>query len=227
MLVVIAIIAILAALLFCAVGRAKTSANLTACANNLRQIAVAVQLYASDSADVLPNVPVSSSDDGTNDSFFFYKDFVKSYVALTGPSSAGDKIFECPSDTFLYTPGDVPQYHAESSFLYYAPVYTSYIFNGANTADAPRPGVAGWKLGAILNPSRTDVVTEQSASWPWSWHDPVMLGSTNEGVAGARSMMAFADGHTSYTAIYYDLALDSRSFNYDPPVAYSYKWTGD
>jgi type II secretory pathway pseudopilin PulG len=227
MLVAIAIIAILAALLLSAVSRAKSSANLAACSNNLKQIGLAVDLYANDYGDVLPDVPVSSSDAGTNDSFFFYKNFVKTYVALMGPSSQRDKIFECPSDTFLYTPGDTPEYHGESSFLYYAPVYTSYIFNGANTAEEPRPGVAGWKLGLIQNPSRTDVATELSASWPWSWHQPVMLTSTNEGVTAAKSVMTFADGHASYTAIYYDLALDSRSFNYDPPATYSYKWTGD
>jgi len=33
---------------------------------------------------------------------------MKSYVGLKGESSPQDKIFDCPADTFCYTPGDVP-----------------------------------------------------------------------------------------------------------------------
>jgi prepilin-type N-terminal cleavage/methylation domain-containing protein/prepilin-type processing-associated H-X9-DG protein len=54
LLVVIACLAILAALLLPALGRAKASAQATPCRNNLRQWGLATCLYAADSADLLP-----------------------------------------------------------------------------------------------------------------------------------------------------------------------------
>ncbi|HEV2691288.1 MAG TPA: prepilin-type N-terminal cleavage/methylation domain-containing protein [Verrucomicrobiae bacterium] len=227
LLVVIAIIAILAALLLSALNRAQATTKRTACLNKLKQIDLAVHLYVDDNSDKLPSVTNSTSDDGTNDSFFFYKDLIKSYVGLHGGSSPSDKIFDCPADTFCYTPGNLPEYHSESSFGHYDLVYSSYIFNGANTATEPRPGIAGLKLSSIIDPVKTDVVTEQAASWPWSWHESKKLPAGVEGVNNAKNVVAFADGHVNYVKIYWDVDLDSRSFNYDPPTGYEYRWSGD
>ncbi len=57
LLVVIAVIAILAALLFPAISAAKAKAQRTACANNLRQINLGVRMYSDDSADKAPPSP--------------------------------------------------------------------------------------------------------------------------------------------------------------------------
>src|SRR3954465_5239904 len=54
LLVVIAIIAILAAMLLPALGRAKGSAQRISCLNNLRQMGIATQLYIGDAQGTYP-----------------------------------------------------------------------------------------------------------------------------------------------------------------------------
>lgn len=64
LLVVIAIIAILAAILFPVFARAKTAANKTTCANNLKQIGIALSLYCDDNGGKYPATIASARPPG-------------------------------------------------------------------------------------------------------------------------------------------------------------------
>jgi prepilin-type N-terminal cleavage/methylation domain-containing protein len=236
LLLVIAIIGILAALLLPGMSRAKGKAKRTACLNNLKQINLAVILYAGDDADVLPAAPNTVDDKtGTNSFQIFYKRLVKKYAGLQGASSPQDKVFDCPADNFHYT-GNSFQYVAESFFQSYND-YTSYGYNGQGGAKTARytvpdqtnlPGLFGWKLAAINNPGKTLLVTEASAVWPWSWHDPQLVPPGERGLNNAKSMVSFADEHVNYMPIYWnDDFFNLAACRYDPPDGYDYKWSGN
>ncbi len=86
LLVVIAIIAILASMLLPALTRAKEKGRQAACCNNLRQLGLALQLYADDQNGWLPTTTHGGS---TNASWIYQ---LSPYVANV------DRIRICPSD---------------------------------------------------------------------------------------------------------------------------------
>jgi prepilin-type N-terminal cleavage/methylation domain-containing protein len=87
LLVVIAIIAILAAMLLPALGRAKQKGQQAACIGNLRQQAIAVFLYVDDHQEILP--PVAYEDAQTNE---------VDWPVLLDPYLANPRIHLCPVD---------------------------------------------------------------------------------------------------------------------------------
>src|SRR5712691_10624179 len=94
LLVVIAIIAILAAMLLPALSRAKGSSVQTKCLGNLKQLNLAMVLYASDNRD---KTPARDSVPG-QDIWWWFKELDKVYVGLKGTAGSNDYVFQCPKD---------------------------------------------------------------------------------------------------------------------------------
>jgi prepilin-type N-terminal cleavage/methylation domain-containing protein len=233
LLVVIAIVGILSALLLPALSRAKAQSQQAACLNNLKQIDLAVQLYAGANGDRLPTTPNTGFQTGPNSFDWFYKPLVMPYLGLKGAPSPNDKIFACPADKFGYD-GNGTEYWAGSYHDLPNTYYQSYAYNGlGGTTNAigivvpgqtSSPGLFGLKLGSIKAPVKTVLVAEISALWPWSWHEPHLLPPGDMGVNNAKNMVSFADGHASYIPIYWNTNYNIQTYFYDPPVSYDYKW---
>jgi len=206
LLVVLAIIGLLAALLLPALGRAKDKGKQTTCLSNLRQVNLAIRLYADDYADSLPVLP--DPNPYPNGVGAYYKQLVKGYVGLTGPAAPGEKVFVCPSDRILSSQAG----HA----------FTSYTFNGYEVGSGAIPRITGKKLSAIAGPARAVLAGEWPAYFGGSWH-PVV----NREYQNAKDVLGFVDGHAGLTEIYWDGVPDSEPCNYEPPAGYNYSWVGE
>ena len=226
LMVVIVIIAILATLLLPALSKTKSSAKRTVCVNNLRQINLAVRMYAEDHRDSLPFIGwlfPAAQGDGV---WRLYRHMVQSYVGIKPPASSKDKIFACPADTFSVGFDDHgPMLGGPAHESGTEPDFTSYLFNGFNTkTNRNAPGIAGKQLAALRNPAQTVLVAEAPSFVGFSWHHPrkelLFQDALNE--------VSYADGHVSFVKIYWNAskAESGSACYYDPPEGYQYKWSG-
>lgn len=93
LLVVIAIIGVLAGLLMPAFGRAKESARGAACASNLRQIGIGLQLYVQDNNNRMPIMR-----DRTTDTNAPVTNSLPSVEQVLSAHVGNKLVFQCPSD---------------------------------------------------------------------------------------------------------------------------------
>jgi len=108
LLVVVAIIAILSSLLLPALGKAREKARETTCMGNLKQVAVAVAMYADDHTDFMPGMPwngyYGTRSIETSDLRFapFMTDYASVPMERGGPWNYGlfkqpNNVLTCPS----------------------------------------------------------------------------------------------------------------------------------
>lgn len=92
------LLAALSALLLPVFSRAKFRTTQASCLNNLKQINLAVRMYADDFQDKVVAPPGFYA---SIEEWYRYKELVKSYVGRSGRPSASDKLFSARTSRTL------------------------------------------------------------------------------------------------------------------------------
>ncbi len=185
-------------------------ARIAQCMASLGTVNQAVLAFSRDNEETLPE----TDPDDPREVWWWYKEQIKRYAGLTGPSSPDDRVFACPDDRGY---SDRRPFHQNPRFD-----FTSYVFNGVTLPSMPN--IAGWKTSEVLDPGRTLLVMEWSAHGPLSWHRSRTGRRNLPFYRDALSVLGFVDGHVQFAPVYYDGY--NAAYTRDPVPGYSYRYSG-
>jgi len=196
LLLVIGIIAILTAMLFPVFSRVRGQAKQTVCASNLRQIGIAITLYAQDSDDLLPQAD-DPDDKFTNAwedaSGGQYWPQIQQYPLLNDvlqPYTENKQIWHCPNDMGL----SAVQTHYLNGLSAKPDMYSVY---GTSYFYHTELALRHETLGSLVAFSPDSPYTEYGSSEIDILHDAVGNWHGGEDYMTARYNMLMGDGHVS------------------------------
>lgn len=197
LMVVIAIIAVLAALILPALSGARAKSKQVTCLNNLKQISLALQLYANDDGECYPRaagtVPWDTKD-ADDDTYGWMQQLL--------PYASNRKIYKCPSD-------------GRADYSYFLSTRAAYVAAGSRRAAVQRERIAfpevfvlaGDTIWYNQNDCDKDDYTQNCVGGPangtpyeeWRAHN------------GGQNIL-FADGHCAW---YQGYVPSEMTFRYD------------
>jgi len=200
LLVVIAIIAILAAILFPVFAKARERARTTSCLNNVKQLALAFNMYSNDYDETLPYHYVDPASNVELDPITNWNlggNARMNWGAAILPYVKNDKIFLCPSATWV---------DATKPLLNITYVANGWVLGQASAAVTKPADTILLQDGSGTTKSGTDV-SAKCCIRPW-WAKTTWADGTDYIATGAGSpapgqsalhndmqSIAYADGH--------------------------------
>ncbi|MBI3991364.1 MAG: DUF1559 domain-containing protein [Candidatus Omnitrophica bacterium] len=194
LLVVIAIIAILAAMMLPTLGKAREMAMRAVCKSNMKQIGVALHLYAGDYNDIFP---VWGAGSPSSSSLWLLGDggYIKHYSGRDAITYTVD--FEAIKRWVLHCPSDKRMINSFATYPWY-----SY----ASAVGDPNPNSPTYHLLTVKDGSDTAIVVDQSSDSDnkndmWKYHsatpdNPYGSAYKNHGNDGVNAL--YIDGHVEW-----------------------------
>ena len=187
LLVVIAIIAILAAILFPVFAQAREKARQSACLSNLKQINVALLMYAQDNDETMcGDIHLPPINGGMDNTFSFDRQLA--------PYIKNDAVYACPSDTIPRYNSDVWDGFYKGKLLKRSYSITNILQTVEGAARGEKPdknsGVIGRSLAQIAQPAETVAFAEAWGTWTM---DDKTIGNDSVLASGSGSTLLDCD----------------------------------